>query len=147
MPGGRPTDYLPEYCVTVVDHCADGRSLASFCNSIDISRQTLYQWRNRYPEFNDACARALLRAQEWFENQCRAGLQDRNFNSRLAEFLMTAQFRDDYAPQLARLEVHHTGNVNVRSLPREELVRLAGQIVDVEEVKPPELPKPAEESN
>lgn len=146
MPAGRPTDYRPEFCEQVVEHCRDGRSLASFCNEIGIARQTLYQWRARFSLFNDACSRALIAAQTWFEERCRNGLEDRNFNSRLAEFLMAAQFRDDYAPQTQRIELTGANGtpLNQRSLTRDELLALAAPILEAEvvEEKLKQLPEP-----
>lgn len=102
-----------------------------------------------HKEFSDACARAMALAQSWFEAKCRENMGNREFNARLAEFQMAARFRDDYAPQCARIELNHTGGVQVRSLGREELLRLAGEaIIDAELVEnPAQLPEKAEQES
>ena len=136
---GRPTDYRPEFCEDIVQFCAEGNSLTAWCAKVGIARQTLYRWLDTQPAFCDAVSRARVAACTWWESQVKAGLQDRNFNTRAAEFMMGNQFRDEYGPQVQRVEIEHKGQVNVRSLTRDELVRLASQVVDVEEVKPLEL--------
>lgn len=54
MPGGRPTDYLPEYCDGVIAYMAQGFSLTAFAGSIRVSRETIYEWARVHPEFSDA---------------------------------------------------------------------------------------------
>ncbi len=144
MPAGRPTDYRPEYCEAVIDHCKDGATLTSFAASIGSHRAALYRWQDTHPEFRDACARARAACQVWWERAFREGIKDRQFQANAALTAMCAMF-DDFRPPAQRQEIHITGQVQVRSLPREELVRLAGQIVDVEEVKPAQIePKTGE---
>ena len=146
MPGGRPTDYRPEYCAQVIEHCREGKSLVSFAASIEQGRTTIYQWIAAFPEFANACSRAMAQAQSWFEARALENMGNRDFNARLLEFQMAARFRDDYAPQCARIELNHTGGVQVRSLGRDELLRLAGEaIIDAEIVEnPAQLPERAE---
>lgn len=141
MAGGRPSDYRPEYCSLVVEFGQRGESLVQFAAHVGVDRNTIDNWRKAHPEFLGACSRALVAAQAWWERKCQDNTDNRNFNSRVAEFMMAARFRDDYAPQLARLEVHHTGNVNVRSLSDAELEKLAGQaILEAEVIEPKALP-------
>ena len=146
MPGGRPTDYRPEYCPLVVEFGARGESLVQFAAHVGVDRSTVQEWRKVHPAFSVACSRALTAAQSWWEKKCQDSADNRNFNSRLAEFVMAARFRDDYAPQCARIELNHTGGVQVRSLGRDELLRLAGEaIIDAELVEnPAQLPERAE---
>ncbi len=146
MPVGRPSDYRPEYCQAVIDHCSQGATLTSFAASIDQGRATIYRWQDEHPQFRDACALARAKCQDWWEKLFREGIRDRQFQANPALTAMTAMF-DDFRAPAQRQEIHITGNVNVRSLPREELVRLAGQIVDVEEVKPPELAQGSQTQN
>lgn len=52
MAGGRPTVYKPEYCQQVIDHMKDGYSLESFGGVIMVSKDTLQEWKNKYPDFS-----------------------------------------------------------------------------------------------
>ena len=51
---GRPTDYKPEYCDLVIEHMATGLSFESFAGLVRASKQTIYDWANKNPEFLDA---------------------------------------------------------------------------------------------
>ena len=68
MPAGRPTDYRPEYCDAVIEYGARGKSLAWMAAELDISRDTLSEWRNVHPEFSAAITRAVLKSQAWWED-------------------------------------------------------------------------------
>jgi hypothetical protein len=57
-PGGRPSEYRPEYCQAVIDCMAQGFSLTAFAGSIRVAKDTIYQWVKVYPQFSDAVARA-----------------------------------------------------------------------------------------
>jgi len=147
MAGGRPSDYRPEYCSLVVEFGQRGESLVQFAAHVGVDRNTIDNWRKAHPEFLGACSRALVAAQAWWEKKCQDNADNRNFNSRVAEFVMAARFRDDYAPQTAKMEVQISGNVHVRSLPRAELEKLAAQVIDIEEVEPAQIePKSGENS-
>jgi transposase-like protein len=54
MPGGRPTDYKPEFVQRCAELCAHGATDAELADEFDVSVRTLYSWRNRYPEFLQA---------------------------------------------------------------------------------------------
>jgi len=48
---GRPTMYRPEYCEELIEHMSRGLSFHSFAGKVGVSRETLYNWAERYPEF------------------------------------------------------------------------------------------------
>ena len=53
-PGGRPTDYKPEYCEQLIEHMAKGLSFEAFAGVLSVSKQTLYNWADANTEFMDA---------------------------------------------------------------------------------------------
>jgi transposase-like protein len=59
-PGGRPSEYKPEYCEAVLDYMAQGYSLSAFAGSIKMSRDTVYHWMSEHREFSDAVSRARM---------------------------------------------------------------------------------------
>jgi hypothetical protein len=64
---GRPTLYKPEYCQAVIDCMAQGYDLTAFAGTVDVARETVYDWIGRFPEFrhavNIARAKRLLALQ------------------------------------------------------------------------------------
>lgn len=57
MAGGRPTDYLPEYCERVEAFMADGYSKLAAAGSIGVTYQTVKNWMEVHPEFFAAVKR------------------------------------------------------------------------------------------
>lgn len=57
-PGGRPSEYRPEYCQAVIDCMAQGFSLTAFAGSIRVAKDTVYEWIKTHPQFSDAVSRA-----------------------------------------------------------------------------------------
>ena len=48
---GRPTKYKPQMCETVIDLMKDGASLDEVRGELDISKDTLYRWKEDYEDF------------------------------------------------------------------------------------------------
>lgn len=46
--------YKPEYIEALKKHCESGLSFESFSGTIGVSRQTLYNWSKKHPEFKEA---------------------------------------------------------------------------------------------
>ncbi len=53
---GRPTKYEHRFCQMVVDHMEKGFTFDSFAGVISVNRDTLYEWRRKYPDFSVACS-------------------------------------------------------------------------------------------
>lgn len=51
MGAGRPTSYDPKYCDLLIEHRAKGFSFESFAWLIRVSKKTLYNWKEEFPEF------------------------------------------------------------------------------------------------
>lgn len=51
---GRPTKYRAEFGEALVEHMKRGLSFESFGASIGVSKETLYTWLKRHPQFLDA---------------------------------------------------------------------------------------------
>ena len=48
------TKYKKEYCEMLLSHMEEGLSFKSFAGVIRASRATLYNWAEKYPEFEEA---------------------------------------------------------------------------------------------
>ena len=57
---GRPTSYDPSYCDLVIEDARIGYSLSAFAGGIQVSRQTITDWRKAHPDFDVACATAKV---------------------------------------------------------------------------------------
>jgi transposase-like protein len=54
MPGGRPTLYKPKILPKIRNMAQGGATDKEVADSIGIAVGTLYEWKNRYPEFGEA---------------------------------------------------------------------------------------------
>jgi len=67
-PTGRPSKYERRYCEEVVADMADGFSLTAFAGKIGVSRSTINEWIDQFPEFSEAVSRAkAARLRKWEE--------------------------------------------------------------------------------
>ena len=53
-PGGRPTDYNPEFCQIAADACARGATDEEIADLLDVSARTVYRWKLQHPAFCQA---------------------------------------------------------------------------------------------
>lgn len=93
-PVGRPTDYKPEYCEAVVEFMAKGYSIEAFAGFIGVTKQTIYNWKESFPEFLDAVQLGTAKCQYWWEQQGNTSLHDgKNFSDRTWKFNMQNRFK------------------------------------------------------
>lgn len=65
---GRKSSYDPVYCDLIIEKMQNnGISLSEFAKEIGVHPNTLLNWRNTIPEFNEACEMALEYARAWWE--------------------------------------------------------------------------------
>lgn len=97
MPGGRPTDYRPEYCEKAVAWGRKGWSRAEIANGLDVARNTVANWEAVHPEFLSAMSRARDASLAWWEAQGRNGLGKGHdkFNHGLYAKCMAGRFADE----------------------------------------------------
>lgn len=58
--GGRPTKYDPSYCEAVINDARLGFSLSAFAGGIEVSRESITEWRRVHPDFDAACKTAKV---------------------------------------------------------------------------------------
>lgn len=63
MAGGRPTKYKPEYCQKLIDFMGTGMPYDTFAAEIEVSKDVLYDWEKKYPEFLHA--KKVARAKQY----------------------------------------------------------------------------------
>lgn len=67
----RPTDYDPAYCDEAITFLADGFSLTALAGHLGVTRQTVHNWTEEYPEFFDAVKTGQAKAVLWWEKAHR----------------------------------------------------------------------------
>ncbi len=96
---GVPSTYKPEYCDRVIELLSAGKSIAAICSKLDIGRQTLYDWKSKYPEFAYALDRGVQKSQEYWEEIGYDGIVGNleKFSAPSWVYLMKCRFHQDYS--------------------------------------------------
>lgn len=71
-PVGRPTEYDPSFCDKVIAHGKGGNSIWSFGAIINAATSSIYLWKEKHPEFSDACKLSEAHMQMYWENLGKA---------------------------------------------------------------------------
>jgi transposase len=99
-PVGRPSLYDPAYCEKVIELGKLGKSIEQICYDLNTPVRTLYEWRDRYPEFSQALEDAKGYEQAWWENQAHAYMVESKDGAKLNPSLwsrsMAARFPKKY---------------------------------------------------
>lgn len=96
---GTPNKYTEEMCSTAEKVLSGGESLAAVCAELNITRTTLYEWRDNHPKFSSAIERGLLKCQRYWEKIGKRGITGKyeKFSAPSWIFTMKNRFRADYA--------------------------------------------------
>jgi len=86
----------PEICNQVIELGKLGSSQKMIWSQIGISKSTAETWKKNHPEFAEALDLALVHAQAFWETQLLANIENKGYNSRLAEIALRGQFQQDY---------------------------------------------------
>lgn len=89
---GAKTKYREEYCEQLVEHMAKGFSFESFAATVDVDRDTIYEWAKVHPEFSDAKKRGIVKSLLRFEALALANMTNKNFNTTSWIYQMKCRF-------------------------------------------------------
>lgn len=146
-PGGRPTDYDPEFCQVAATLCANGATDEEIADHFEVSVRTLYRWKNSHPEF----CQALKAGKELADDRVERSLYMKaiGFRQKAVKIFMPAgadkpvyaEYMEHFAPdtQAAQFwlknrrpeqwrdkqQVEHSGSLNVKSEADEAKRKLA----------------------
>ena len=112
-PGGRPSDYRPEFCERVIEMGREGKGVAEWASAFGVAKASIYEWKAKHPEFSAAITRAETECQSWWENAGRVGMVSDKFNSAVWQKNMGCRFRDDWREQT---------DLNVKMIPHEKAI-------------------------
>lgn len=83
-------------CAQMIALGQEGASQKMMWSKLGISKATAEHYKKTHPEFAEALDLALVHSQAYWETQLLANLDNKNFNSRLAEIALRGQFQNDY---------------------------------------------------
>lgn len=98
MAFGRPTKYDPKYCEYLQEHMVSGKSFESFAGTIDVCRETLYEWCKKHPDFFHAKKKGFQKSLNTWEDIALDLVRGKIKGSNaMAIFVMKNRFPDLYS--------------------------------------------------
>ena len=88
--------FKPEMCQRIIEMGKEGASQKMMFADIGINKGVADTWKKNHPEFADALDTAITNSQAFWEKEILANVNNRTYNSRLAEIALRGQFKDDY---------------------------------------------------
>jgi transposase len=120
MPGGRPTDYLPEYCEIAEAKMREGFSKTATAGHLGICKATLDNWCKAHPEFLGAIKRGETARTLKLETDLLSAPDGPTVTSRI--FALKNAAPDEWRD---RKELDHTSSDQSMSPTRIELVAVS----------------------
>jgi predicted component of type VI protein secretion system len=74
----------------------EGASQKMMFAEIGINKNVAETWKKNHEEFADALETAKTHSQAYWEREILANVNNKGFNSRLAEIALRGQFQEDY---------------------------------------------------
>lgn len=88
--------FTKEMADTLLDLGKQGASQKSMYAAIGISKATAAKWKQDDPYFAETMDLATTYGQSFWEMMLLANIDNKNFNSRVAEIALRGQYPDDY---------------------------------------------------
>lgn len=89
---GRPTDYDPEFCQVAIEFLDEGKSRIQLCRLLRISKSTMWEWEQKYPEFSNAIEHGITYSEAVWHDKGEEHLCNKDFQTRLYELNMMNRF-------------------------------------------------------
>ena len=92
--------FTKEMAQTILELGKQGASQKAMYAAIGISKDTASKWKDENPEFKETMSMATTHGQAFWENMMLANIDNRAFNSRVAEIALRGQYPDDYKDRM-----------------------------------------------
>jgi hypothetical protein len=92
----QPFKFTPAHAETVIELGKQGASQKTMYAQLGISKGTAARLKKEDPAFAEAMDMATVHGQAYWETQILANVENKAFNSRLAEIALRGQYPDDY---------------------------------------------------
>jgi hypothetical protein len=90
---GRPSEFDPAYIAIALDYMGDqGKSITQLARHLRVSKQSIYNWMDKYPEFLDALKMAQEWGQGYWEDRLEDMMTDRSANAPLVKLYFSNRF-------------------------------------------------------
>lgn len=90
--------YNESMCDQVILLLSSGKSIARIAADLGVCRDTIYEWRDKHPEFERAFKKGKDACQAYWEDLGHDGIcgEIKNFSATAWMFTMKNRFREDY---------------------------------------------------
>jgi hypothetical protein len=88
--------FTEEMAKTVLELGQHGASQKAMYSAIGVSKATAAKWKQEDPFFAETMDMATTYGQAFWENMMLANIDNKAFNSRVAEIALRGQYPDDY---------------------------------------------------
>lgn len=95
-PPANKKEFTPEMAEIVLELGKQGASQKAMYAAINISKATAAKWKKEDPHFAEVMDMATVYGQAFWENMMLANIDNKGFNSRVAEICLRGQYPDDY---------------------------------------------------
>ena len=92
--------FTKEMGETILELGKQGASQKAMYAAIGISKDTAARWKDEDPIFKEMMSMATTHGQAFWENMMLANIDNRAFNSRVAEIALRGQYPDDYKDRM-----------------------------------------------
>lgn len=90
---GRPSEFDPAYIAIALDYVGDnGKSITQLARHLRVSKQSIYNWMEKYPEFLDALRTAQEWGQGYWEDRLENMMTDKSVNAPLVKLYFANRF-------------------------------------------------------
>ena len=105
--------FTKEMADIILDLGKQGASQKAMYAAVNISKSTAAKWRDENPEFAEVISLATTYSQAYWENMMLANIDNKAFNSRVAEIALRGQFQEDYGQQRIDLKANVKQEVTI----------------------------------
>lgn len=106
-----PGVYHQDYCKAVVGHLMQGVGILSFARSVGVAKKVITKWSKEYPEFAEACERAVTARAAYWEDKIIA-LGDAGKSTAHASWMLKNIDPDEYKDKTEVTSTNTNLNVN-----------------------------------
>ena len=96
MAAKQKKTFTPEMAETILNLGRQGASQKSMYSAINISKATAAKWKQEDPFFAETMDMATTYGQSYWEMMMLANVENKAFNSRVAEIALRGQYPEDY---------------------------------------------------
>jgi len=92
--------FTKEMGETILELGKQGASQKAMYAAIGISKDTAAKWKDENEQFKEVMSMATTYGQAFWENMMLANIENKAFNSRIAEIALRGQYPDEYRERM-----------------------------------------------